>query len=513
MSARKTALLSVSDKTGIVELAQALVGQGWQILSTGGTAGALQAAGVPVTEVSSHTGFPEIMDGRVKTLHPAVHGGLLARPGIDDAAMRAHGISAIDLLAVNLYPFAATVDRADCTLDQAIEQIDVGGPAMLRAAAKNHARVCVLCDPRDYPAVIDRLPQPPDAELRYALSVKAFAHTASYDGQISQWLSAQTAASELPPLLNLGLERVETLRYGENPHQMAGLYRERGRALEGLAGARPVQGKALSYNNLLDADAAWRAVLGLDAEHAACVIVKHSNPCGAAQGFSAEDAYRAALACDPTSAFGGIIAVNRSIDETLAGAITERFAEVVLAPAVSHAALAVFAGKPNLRVIVPEISAQPGLQLRAIDGGWLVQQADRPAVDQSAWTVATRRAPSEKELADLGFAWAVVQAVRSNAIVYARDRATLGIGAGQMSRVDSARIGAWKAAEAGLDLNDGVMASDAFFPFADSIETAAERGIRAVIQPGGSMRDNEVIAACDHHEIAMVLTGRRHFRH
>ena len=513
MSTPRTALLSVSDKTGIIDLARALHRHGWRILSTGGTAAALKAAGLAVTEVSSHTGFPEIMGGRVKTLHPTIHGGLLGRSDTDQAAMQAHGIEAIDLLAVNLYPFAATVARPGCSLDEAIEQIDIGGPAMLRAAAKNHARVCVLCDPGDYADFIEALPDWPQLEQRRALAVKAYAHTAAYDGQISQWLSAQSAAGALPPVLNLNLDQIQPLRYGENPHQAAGLYRERGRPASGLAGAEILQGKALSYNNLLDADAAWQALAGLGDEAAACVIVKHTNPCGAALGDTAAAAYRAALACDPTSAFGGIIALNREIDAALAGAITERFVEVILAPAVSADALEIFGAKPNIRVIVPAASPAQGLQLRAIAGGWLVQQADRSAADEADWRIPTRREPSAAELADLRFAWGVVQSVRSNAIVYARDRSTIGIGAGQMSRVDSARIGAWKARDAGLELSGGVMASDAFFPFADSIEMAAEHGIRAVIQPGGSMRDQEVIDACDRHGIAMVLTGRRHFRH
>ena len=513
MTGAKTALLSVSDKTGIVELGHALSAQGWRILSTGGTAQALQEAGLAVTEVSSHTGFPEIMGGRVKTLHPAIHGGLLGRMDSDQAAMQQHGIDAIDLLAVNLYPFAATVARPDCSLDEAVEQIDVGGPAMLRAAAKNHARVCVLCDPEDYAGFIAALPDWPDLAQRRTLAVKAFAHTAAYDGQISQWLAGQARADTLPPVLNLNLDQVQSLRYGENPHQAAGLYRQRGQQLRGLAGAQVLQGKALSYNNLLDADSAWQALHGLGSTAAACVIVKHTNPCGAALGDDPAAAFRAALACDPTSAFGGIIAFNREIDADLAGAITERFVEVILAPAVSEQALQRFAAKPNIRVIVPAESQSAGLQLRAIDGGWLVQQADQPAGDESDWRVPTQRQPNETELADLRFAWAVVQSVRSNAIVYARNRATIGIGAGQMSRVDSARIGAWKAKDAGLSLHDGVMASDAFFPFADSIETAARHGIRAVIQPGGSMRDQEVIDACDRHGMAMILTGRRHFRH
>ena len=513
MSGRKTALLSVSDKTGIVDLARALSDQGWRILSTGGTSRVLEDAGLAVTEVSTHTGFPEIMDGRVKTLHPTIHGGLLGRVETDQAAMNTHGIDAIDLLAVNLYPFAATVARPDCSMEEAIEQIDIGGPAMLRAAAKNHARVCVLCDPSDYPAFMDSLPDWPDLEHRRALALKAFAHTAAYDGQISQWLSAPSGTPQLPPVLNLSLDQLQSLRYGENPHQAAGLYRQRGQTPAGLAAAEILQGKALSYNNLLDADAAWQALRGLGSDAAACVIVKHTNPCGAALGDDAGTAYQGALACDPTSAFGGIIALNREIDEELARAITERFVEVILAPKVSPAALEVLCAKPNIRVIVPGESAPSGLQLRAIDGGWLVQQADQPAADEADWRVATQRSPDVTELADLRFAWAVVQSVRSNAIVYVRNRATIGIGAGQMSRVDSARIGAWKAADARLSLSGGVMASDAFFPFADSIETAASHGIRAVIQPGGSMRDREVIDGCDRHGIAMILTGRRHFRH
>ena len=513
MSAPKTALLSVSDKTGILALAKALKAHGWRILSTGGTAQTLSKAGIEVSEVSGHTGFPEIMGGRVKTLHPRIHGGLLGRLESDQGAMQAHGIDTIDLLAVNLYPFAATVAQPGCSLEAAIEQIDVGGPAMLRAGAKNHARVCVLCDPDDYPRLIDQLPGWPDLEQRRALALKAFAHTAAYDGQISQWLASQAEGDALPTVLNLNLDRVQGLRYGENPHQAAALYRERTRPANGLAAAEVLQGKALSYNNLLDADAAWQALGRLGASSPACVIVKHSNPCGAALGADAVSAFRAALACDPTSAFGGIIALNREVDAALAGALTERFVEVILAPAASAQALEIFAAKPNIRVLVPAEPPSAGLELRAVAGGWLVQQCDQATSPQAEWHVPSQRAPSAAELADLRFAWSVVQSVRSNAIVYARDQATLGIGAGQMSRVDSARIGAWKAEDAGLSLAGGVMASDAFFPFADSIETAARHGIRAVIQPGGSMRDQEVIDACDRHDMAMVLTGRRHFRH
>lgn len=513
MSRARTALLSVSDKRGIEDLAQALVENGWTLLSTGGTATTLRAAGVPVSEVSAHTGFPEIMGGRVKTLHPKIHGGLLGRRGQDDAVMAEHGIAPIDLLVVNLYPFVQTTARADCTVDEAIEQIDVGGPAMLRAAAKNHADVCVLCDPTDYSGFVHDLPALPDAGRRRALAIKAFAHTAAYDGQISQWLAARSQSEALPPLINLQLEQVASLRYGENPHQAAALFRDSRHPAAGLAGAQPLQGKALSYNNLLDADAAWRALAGLGSSAPACVIVKHGNPCGAALGERLETAYERALACDATSAFGGIIALNREIDEALALRLNERFVEVVLAPAVSPPARAAFARKPNVRVLTPQNPAPESLEIRAIDGGWLVQQTDYAEAVESAWSVATRRQPSAAEMADLRFAWAMVRSVRSNAIVYVRDQATVGIGAGQMSRVDSARIAAWKAGDAGLSLSGGAMASDAFFPFADSIEAAAERGIRAVIQPGGSIRDSEVIAACDAHDMAMVMTGRRHFRH
>ncbi|MFP4208612.1 MAG: bifunctional phosphoribosylaminoimidazolecarboxamide formyltransferase/IMP cyclohydrolase [Wenzhouxiangella sp.] len=513
MSTSPTALLSVSDKRGVADLGRALADHGWRILSTGGTAQALTAAGIPVVEVSAHTGFPEIMAGRVKTLHPRIHGGLLGRRGIDDPAMAEHNIDAIDLLAVNLYPFARTVANPDCTLPQAIEQIDVGGPAMLRAAAKNHADVCVLCDPDDYAEAIASLPALPAEERRRALAVKAFAHTAAYDSQISQWLAGQDQSGALPPLLDLQLEQVQTLRYGENPHQAAALFKSRGRPASGLAGAQPLQGKPLSYNNLLDADAAWRTLTSLGQAIPACVIVKHGNPCGAALASDIETAYDRALACDPTSAFGGIIALNRPIDEGLARRLTERFVEVVLAPAVSPAAIDVFSAKPNLRLLTPASGQSAKLDVRAIDGGWLVQQTDLEAANEAAWKTVTRRRPEAEEMADLRFAWTVARAVRSNAIVYVRDQATIGIGAGQMSRVDSARIGAWKAADAGLALTGGAMASDAFFPFADSIETAAEHGIRAIVQPGGSIRDPEVIAACDRHDIAMVLTGRRHFRH
>ncbi|WP_376694760.1 bifunctional phosphoribosylaminoimidazolecarboxamide formyltransferase/IMP cyclohydrolase [Wenzhouxiangella sp. EGI_FJ10305] len=510
-SNRRWALLSVSDKRGLVELARRLEKAGFGLLSTGGTARALTQAGMTVTEVSELTGFPEIMGGRVKTLNPRIHGGILGRRDVDAGVMEEHGIDRIDVVVVNLYPFAETVARPDCTLEQAIENIDIGGPAMLRAAAKNHRDVCVLCNPDDYPAFIESLPDLPDQALRRELATRAFSHTCAYDGQISQWLSAQDSDSELPPRVNLALDAIQPLRYGENPHQAAGVYRVRGQGAPGLAGCQPLQGKALSYNNLLDADAAWAGVRSLG-EVPACVIVKHTNPCGAAQGDSAAKAYDKALACDPTSAFGGIIAVNREVDAELAERLLKQFMEVLIAPSVSAQAREMLAAKPNVRVLTPGDAAPQPLELRAIDGGWLVQAADDwQTVPQLE--VATDRSPDDAELDDLRFAWAAVRLVRSNAIVYAKDRATIGIGAGQMSRVDSARFAALKAEAADLSLEGAVMASDAFFPFADSIEAAAERGIRAVIQPGGSKRDQEVIDACNKYGIAMVLTGRRHFRH
>jgi len=510
-SNRRWALLSVSDKRGLVELARRLDQSGFGLLSTGGTARALADAGLAITEVGELTGFPEIMGGRVKTLHPRIHGGILGRRDVDAGVMAEHDIERIDLVVVNLYPFAETVARPDCTLEEAIENIDIGGPAMLRAAAKNHRDVCVLCDPDDYPAFIEPLPDLPDEARRRELATKAFAHTCSYDGQISQWLSARDADSELPSRLNLTLDAVQPLRYGENPHQAAGVYRVRGGSAQGLAGCQPLQGKPLSYNNLLDADAAWAGVRSLG-EAAACVIVKHTNPCGAALADTVTDAYDKALACDPTSAFGGIIAVNRKVDPELVERLLKQFMEVLIAPSVSERAREMLAAKPNVRVLTPGDAAPQRLELRAIDGGWLIQAGDDwQTVPQLE--IVTERAPGDAELDDLRFAWSTVRLVRSNAIVYAKSQATVGIGAGQMSRVDSARFAALKAEAAGLSLEGAVMASDAFFPFADSIEAAAERGIRAVIQPGGSKRDQEVIDACNRHGIAMVLTGRRHFRH
>ena len=510
-----TALISVSDKRGVVELATALHQNGFRLISTGGSAKAIAEAGLPVTAVSDLTQFPEIMGGRVKTLHPVIHGGILGRGDEDAAIMRELGLPRIDWVAVNLYPFAETTAQPNCTDQQAIEQIDIGGPAMLRAAAKNHGRVTVVCDPDDYPALIASLPNGPDVAQRRALAVKAFAHTAHYDGQVSQWLAAQAEKDgedgTLPPLINLQLQRVDALRYGENPHQAAALYRAVGQS-GGLAQCVPRQGKALSYNNLLDAEAAWRAVHSLSAQPA-CVIIKHCNPCGAAQGATVAEALERALASDPTSAFGGIVAFNGPVDEATAALLAERFLEVVVAPDISDQALQRLAGKPALRVMTPSTHSRHGFELRAISGGWLAQQPDADSTESGAWQCVTQQQPTAQQRADLAFAWAVVRNVRSNAIVYARDGATLGIGAGQMSRVDAAQFGAMKAQAAGHDLTGAVLASDAFFPFADGVEAAIAAGVRAVVQPGGSKRDEEVIAACDDHGVAMLMTGYRHFRH
>ncbi len=510
----RTALLSVSDKSGIEELGRALDSAGVRILSTGGTARALEAAGVTVTQVSDHTGFPEIMDGRIKTLHPKIHGGILARRVQDARVMDEHGIDPIDLVVINLYPFSETVADPDCTLEDGVEQIDIGGPAMIRAASKNFAEVTVASSPRDYPVIIESLPGAPDAATRRTLAARAFDHTSRYDAQISAWLGADPDAL-LPERLSLNLDRARGLRYGENPHQQAGLYLSGPAAPGSLAGAPMVQGKPLSYNNLFDADAAWQALGGLD-DQPACVIVKHGNPCGAAVAATPGQAYESAFACDPTSAFGGIIAFNRELDADTAARIIERqFVEVILAPGVSEQAAQALAARPNVRVMTPGQPpvASSRLHVRQIDHGWLVQQADTAPDPEEDFRVVTRAQPDPARWDDLRFAWQLARVVRSNAIVYAREQSTLGVGAGQMSRVDSARIAAWKAADAGLSLQGAVMASDAFFPFADSIETAAEHGISAVIQPGGSMRDQEVIDACDRHGIAMVFTGRRHFRH
>ncbi len=518
-SANPTALISVSDKTGLVELASALVQHGFRILSTGGSADRLAEAGIAVTKVSEHTGFPEIMGGRVKTLHPKIHGGILGRRDTDQAVMAEHGIDGIDLVVVNLYPFIEAIQDPSLSKAAAIEQIDIGGPAMIRSAAKNHQDVCVLSDPADYDDFVATLPKGPDLTQREMWAVKAFAHTARYDGEISQWLSQKTAPTEsaLPPKLNVSLDQAQALRYGENPHQAAGLYVARGQSVpSGVAGGQLVQGKALSFNNLLDADAAYSAlkwVAATDPSQISCVVVKHTNPCGVAMGATPLEAWERALACDPTSAFGGIVAVSAPIDVELAKQLASRFLEVVMAPAISDEAKAVLAQKPNLRVLIVQATDPSKWDIRAIDGGFLVQEPDEAAFDEAQLSVVTERAPSPEEIKDLLFAWAVVRSVRSNAIVYAKHGQTLGLGVGQMSRIDSARFGVLKSQDAGLSLDGAAMASEAFFPFADSIEAAAAVGVRCIIQPGGSVRDDEVIAACNKAGIAMALTGRRHFKH
>jgi phosphoribosylaminoimidazolecarboxamide formyltransferase / IMP cyclohydrolase len=511
----RRALLSVSDKTGIVELAEALAARGVELISTGGTCRLLQQAGIRVTEISTHTGFAEMMDGRVKTLHPTIHGGILGRRGQDDGVMAEHGIAPIDLVVVNLYPFEATVAQPECSDSDAIENIDIGGPAMLRSAAKNHADVAVVVDPSDYPRLLDALSAGDgiDPALRRALAVKAFRHTARYDSLVAAYLGA---GDVLPQSLTLSFDKLMDMRYGENPHQRAAFYREvrPGPDRPGtVAGLRQIQGKALSFNNVADTDAALECVKVFD--EPACVIVKHANPCGVATGADLATAYRRAFATDPTSAFGGIIAFNRRLDAATLEAVLEQFVEVVIAPEVDDAAAALAGRRKNVRLLAcgPLDAGSRGLEYKRVGGGLLVQTADELCLDEGAMRVVTRRRPGDAQMADLLFAWKVAWFVKSNAIVYARDRATVGVGAGQMSRVVSARIAGLKAEEAGLAVTGAVMASDAFFPFRDGIDAAAEAGIAAVIQPGGSMRDEEVIAAADEHGMAMVFTGIRHFRH
>ncbi len=513
------ALLSVSDKTGLLELARALSTLNVHLLSTGGTAKTLREAGIAVQDVSEVTGFPEIMDGRVKTLHPKIHGGLLGRTGTDDAVMKEHEITAIDLLVVNLYPFAATIAKPNCNYDDAVENIDIGGPAMLRAAAKNHERVSVVVDPADYASLIASLQQGgTDIAMRRAFAAKTYAHTSSYDGQITQWLSARAADPQTPETwphtLQLSLDLASSLRYGENPHQRGALYLEKNAGNGIVATAKFLQGKELSFNNLADADAALECVKVF--EQPACVIVKHANPCGVAVSHDVFTAYDRAYAVDPNSAFGGIIAFNRELDAKTAAEILQRqFVEVVIAPSIASDALPLFAKKANVRVLAcGDLQNNPGaMEYKRIAGGLLVQDADSDSLTANDLKIVSSRAPSSNEMLDLLFAWKVAMFVKSNAIVYAKDLQTVGIGAGQMSRVVSAKIAAIKAEEAGLVVPGSVMASDAFFPFRDGIDAAAKAGIRAVIQPGGSMRDNEVIAAANEHDIAMVFTGRRHFKH
>jgi phosphoribosylaminoimidazolecarboxamide formyltransferase / IMP cyclohydrolase len=516
----RRALLSVSDKAGIIELARALADAGVEILSTGGTAALVREAGIPVLDVSSVTGFPEIMDGRVKTLHPRIHGGLLGRRGQDDAVMAEHGIAPIDLLVVNLYPFVQTISQPGCTREDAIENIDIGGPAMLRAAAKNHAHVTVVVDPGDYEHVLGAVAagRVPDEPQRARLAAKAFAHTAAYDAAIARYLGTAPATGEAdqwPQRLTLEFDRRLALRYGENPHQQAGFYVEPGADRGFIATAEQLQGKALSYNNIADADAALECVKQF--AEPACVIVKHANPCGVAVAASLLEAYERAYATDPTSAFGGIIAFNGVLDAATAGAILERqFVEVVVAPGIDEGALPVLAGKRNVRVLDTgpwQDAPLASLEYKRIGGGLLVQDTDRGSIGAADLRVVTRRSPTPRELADLLFAWKVVKFVKSNAIVYCREGRTIGVGAGQMSRVYSARIAALKAADEGLEVSGSVMASDAFFPFRDTVDQAAEAGITAIAQPGGSIRDEEVIAAADEHGLCMVFTGMRHFRH
>ncbi len=518
----RRALISVSDKTGIVELGQFLADRGIEILSTGGSASTLRNAGVRVVEVSDYTGFPEIMDGRVKTLQPKIHGGLLARRGAasHEEAMRAHDIAPIDLLVVNLYPFEASVAQG-ATEDACIENIDIGGPALIRAAAKNHASVTVIVDPDDYPAVVADMQAGDGAtslDLRRRLAAKAYARTSAYDAAIANWFN-KTLGELFPQRLVFAGERREMLRYGENPHQQAALYVSSD-SRPGVATAQQIQGKELSFNNLNDTDAALALVS--EFSDPAVAIIKHANPCGVAVGASLIEAWRKAFACDPVSAFGGIVAVNGPLDAATAEAIGGIFVEVIIAPAIDQEARSILAAKKNLRVLVSERLPDPNEQimtLRSLCGGYLLQTSDN-AVAPPEISVVTKRAPTNAEMADLQFAFQVCKHVKSNAIVFCRDGATVGVGAGQMSRVDSARIAAWKAEDAGRAAGDAtprtkgsVVASDAFFPFADGLLACAEAGATAVIQPGGSMRDAEVIAAANTHGIAMVFTGMRHFRH
>ncbi len=554
MAVIKTALLSVSDKTGLVEFARSLTGFGVAILSTGGTARLLRDHAIAVTEVSDHTGFPEMLDGRVKTLHPTIHGGILARrdSAAHMTAIGAAGIAPIDLVVVNLYPFSQTVARPACTLEEAIENIDIGGPAMVRSAAKNHAHVAVVTDPADYAELLREMRETSGAvgaPMRFRLAQKAFSHTAAYDGAIGNYLTAQAAdgtRGAFPQRLNLSLELAQALRYGENPHQNAAFYRDLDPAPGSLARYTQLQGKALSYNNIADADAAWECAKSFGAfdGKTACVIVKHANPCGVAIAASALDAYRSAYATDPTSAFGGIIAFNRELDAATAQAVSGQFVEVLIAPGVTAEARAALARKENVRVLevaLPSprtplpgtqdrVAASPNLlpggagsagnsaawnrmDCKRVGGGMLVQTPDDFNAGAADLEVVTRAKPTPQQLEDLLFAWRVAKYVKSNAIVFCGNGRTLGVGAGQMSRVDSARIASIKAGHANLPLAGSVVASDAFFPFRDGLDVVADAGAVAVIQPGGSMRDAEVIAAADERGIAMVFTAHRHFRH
>jgi len=517
---KRKALVSLSDKSGAVDFARFLHAIGMDILSTGGTAKLLREANVPVTEIADYTGFPEMLDGRVKTLHPKVHAGILARrdlPQHVNATMRAD-IGFIDLVVVNLYPFVQTVANAKCTLDEAIENIDIGGPTMVRAAAKNWQHVAIVTDPGDYPALIAEMKSANGAissETRFWLARKAFSHTAAYDAAISNYLTATDISGghvAFPEQINLNYAKLQDLRYGENPHQQAAFYRDLDRVPGALSNYRQLQGKELSYNNIGDADAAWECVKTF--AEPACVIVKHANPCGAAVSNDCLEAYRRAFKTDPTSALGGIIAFNRHIDAVLAEAMTKQFVEVIVAPGIAEDAARVLAKKTNVRVLQIAIEAGANrFDTKRVGGGLLVQTPDTLNVQLGDLRIVTKKQPSSQQLADLMFAWKIAKFVKSNAIVFCADGMTLGVGAGQMSRVDSARIAAIKAENAGLSLKNSVVASDAFFPFRDGLDVVAQAGAAAIIQPGGSMRDDEVIAAADQHGIVMALTGVRHFRH
>jgi phosphoribosylaminoimidazolecarboxamide formyltransferase/IMP cyclohydrolase len=512
----RRALVSVSDKRDLIQFARGLADLGIEILSTGGTCRQLQEAGIDAIEVSSKTGFPEIMDGRVKTLHPVIHGGLLGRRGTDEDVMDEHGIEPIDLLAVNLYPFEATISRADATLDEAIENIDIGGPAMIRAASKNHDGVAVVVDPDDYESVLEALRSGEmSIEYRRGLAAKAYAHTASYDTAITHYLSASLNQDVLGERFLYSGGISEKLRYGENPHQVAAFYRDQAAAAGTLALAEQLQGKALSYNNIADTDAALECVKQFDVP--ACVIVKHANPCGVAVSDNISDAYDKAFKTDPTSAFGGIIAFNRPLDAATARSIIDRqFVEVIVAPDIDADVLAIVAEKKNVRLLRTgnwTDAASGSFDFKKVSGGLLVQTSDAGVITEPDLTVVTTKAPDAGQISDMLFAWKVAKFVKSNAIVFCKSGMTIGVGAGQMSRVYSTKIAAIKAGDEGLSVEGSVMASDAFFPFRDGIDSAAEHGISAIIQPGGSMRDDEVIAAANEHGLAMVFTGMRHFRH
>jgi phosphoribosylaminoimidazolecarboxamide formyltransferase/IMP cyclohydrolase len=519
----KQALISVSDKTGVVEFARSLSAMDVRILSTGGTAKLLAENGIAVTEVADYTGFPEMLDGRVKTLHPKVHGGILARRDFPEhvAALESHGIPTIDMVVVNLYPFQQTVAKGECSLEDAIENIDIGGPAMLRSSAKNHKDVVVICDPADYAGVLGEL-QSGDVsyETRFALAKKVFAHTAQYDGAITNYFTSlgddrqHTTRSPYPSTLNLHFEKVQEMRYGENPHQSAAFYRDIRQIDGALANYRQLQGKELSYNNIADADAAWECVKSFESAAATCVIIKHANPCGVAVGVSAKDAYGKAFATDPTSAFGGIIAFNCEVDGDAAEAVSKQFVEVLIAPVFSDEARRVFAAKQNVRLLeIPLGTAVNASDFKRVGGGLLVQSPDAKNVELRELHVVSKKQPTEQQTRDLMFAWRVAKFVKSNAIVFCANGMTLGVGAGQMSRVDSARIASIKAQNAGLSLSGSAVASDAFFPFRDGLDVVVQAGATCVIQPGGSMRDQEVIEAADEQGVVMLLTGTRHFRH